>query len=408
MNWKLIRIIDAYAGIPLLYALAAFRKLFNRRSSRHVPPLVRTILLVKFWGIGNIFMMLPSAAALRRTYPDAEIDLLTLESSRQAAECAGAFNRIETVDTRGGFEFLKTTRSMILALRRREYDVIVDFEQFARFSAICIALIGKRTTIGFNTAAQRRHYLFTRPVAYDNTMHVTRSYCTLVESAGTAAGSCHASSLSILPEPQERAAGAWARLGIGADPFIIFHVGTSSNFKERRWPASSYAALADSLIEKHGVRIVLTGLAEERFVASEVIALVRSRDRLVNAAGIVSFQEYFDLIRSSRLVISADTAAVHIASAIGVPVVGLYGPNTPQLYGPWEERGLAVYEQLSCSPCITNFNAKTHNCRHPQGKGACMRKISAKDVDRLIEEHYGDLFTSPDPAEQERVEPCSR
>ena len=410
MNWKLIRVIDAYAGIPLVYVLAGLRRVFSRTARRRAEPLVRTILLVKFWGIGNLFMMLPSVAALRRTYPCASIDLLTLESSRKAAECTNAFDRIATVNTRGVLDFLRTTGEVITALRHRQYDVIVDFEQFARFSALCIASIGAKRSIGFRTAGQHRDILYAQPVPYDNTIHITRSYRSLAMAAGAAAGPIETSGLFFPPSAGENecATGVRARLGIGADPYVIFHVGTSDNFLERRWPAADYASFANLLAENRGVRIVLTGLAEEGFIAAEIMGLVSKHDRTVNASGSVSFQEYFELIRWSRLVVSADTAAVHIASAIGVPVVGLYGPNTPQLYGPWGERGLAVYRQLSCSPCITNFNAKTHNCRHPEGKGACMKKIGADEVYQMIEENYGDLLDSPGPAKQERVEPCSR
>ena len=88
------------------------------------------------------------------------------------------------------------------------------------------------------------------------------------------------------------------------------------------------------------------------------------------------------------LVISADTAAVHLASALDIPVVGLYGPNTPALYGPWGSKGIAVYQQFDCSPCITNFNAKLHTCRHPAGRGACMRAIEVADVLTAIQQHY--------------------
>ena len=117
---------------------------------------------------------------------------------------------------------------------------------------------------------------------------------------------------------------------------------------------------------------------------------VRSRDRVIDAIGMLNFREFFSLVQISDLVISADTAPVHLASAAGIPVAALYGPNTPLLYGPWGENGLAFYEKLECSPCITNFNAKTHVCRHPEGKGACMRKIGAEEVYERLRERYFD------------------
>lgn len=404
MNWKTIRIIDTYLGIPLIYALAFMRRVFR---VRRLPVRLqrKRILLVKFWGIGNIFMMLPSVQRLRQVFAAAEIDLLTLETNRAAAEFVQAFSSVHTVDAGGYRRFFRTTISMLTALRIRDYDLILDFEQFARFSAICVSLLGRRTTIGFDTARQYRHLLYSDPVPYDNNIHVTRSYCSLVERSG-AGGSC---SLSVAVLPVSPSLDMAKKLAIPSNgKQVVLHVGTSENFGERRWPTVSYAALADLLIERHGARIVLTGLAEESYLAAEVLARVRRRDCVVDASGQLNFAEYLALIRMSSLVVSADTAAVHIASAAGVPVIGLYGPNTPALYGPWGERGFAVYKQLRCSPCITNFNAKTHNCRHPEGKGACMRAIPVEEVYRVIREEFFERAAPAEAGITAGKAPCDR
>jgi len=377
MNWKLIRHIDAYLGIPLIYALLGAQKLFGRRGHASLRRSGKRILLVKFWGIGNIFLMLPSVNSLWAAYPDAEIDLLTLEASRDAARCTQAFNAIHAVDTKGMNRFLQTTLTMLAVLRRRDYDLIIDFEQFARFSALCIALIGRKTTIGFNTTSQHRHILLTQPVPYDNTLHITRSYSTLVQAAGAeAARSVDPAVLSDRSAPN-----ILTRLGILPErTVIILHTGTSDNFSERRWPAQHYAALADLLMQDRDVQIVLSGLQEEAGLAAEVSRNIRERDRVIDLSGALSFDGFYQAIGSSDLVVTADTSAVHIASALATPVVALYGPNTPVLYGPWGKDGIAFYKKLACSPCITNFNAKTHICRHPEGKGACMKRITPAEV----------------------------
>ena len=389
MNWKLIRILDTYLGIPLLSVLRCVRRPSRAVSPEPVPRECRRILLVKFWGIGNIFMMLPSAAGLRAAYPSAAIDLLTLQGNRDAAEVTQSFASIYTIDTRNIVRFAVTTLRAVKELRRNAYACIVDFEQFAKFSAILCALIGKRTTIGFDTAGKHRHYLYSSSVVYDNSIHVTRSYAALARAAGgRPAGVPPAPQLPLDAGVSRVLAG---KLGIRPDrTVIVMHIGTSRNFEERRWPIASYAALADLLVQHHDVQIVMTGLKEEGSLAAGLKGQVRSRDRVIDAIGMLNFREFFSLVQISDLVISADTAPVHLASAAGIPVAALYGPNTPLLYGPWGENGLAFYEKLECSPCITNFNAKTHVCRHPEGKGACMRKIGAEEVYERLRERYFD------------------
>ncbi|GAB4483830.1 MAG: glycosyltransferase family 9 protein [Thermodesulfovibrionales bacterium] len=393
MNWKLIRKIDTYVGIPLMYAGQCLRKAW--RGPRRVPAgePARRILLVKFWGIGNIFMMLPAVQTLKAGYPDAEIDLLTLETNRIAAAAIKTFRAVHAIDTRNVFRFIRTSLSTMRALRRREYDIVVDFEQFARFSAIVCAVIGKKISIGFNTAGQHRHFFYSRPVRYENGIHMVRSYRSLSISAFQEGIGHEPVSPVVRTDPDGR--DLMRRLGIRMDrPTVLMHIGTSSNFKERRWPIRHYAALADLLIDNHNAQVVLSGLKEETPCASEMADFARSDGMIIDMIGKLDFDDFFSLIRLCDLVVSADTAPVHLASACGTPVVGLYGPNTPLLYGPWGGNGLACYENLACSPCITNFNAKLHVCRHPEGKGACMDKIRPEDVYRKIRER----FFSPQPA----------
>ena len=403
MNWKAIRFIDLYLGVPLV-AILAFLKRLAPRIAVPMSQGRKRILLVKFWGIGNLFMMLPATAALRRAYPGASIELLTLETNRSAAVASGAFDAVTTVDTGSPGRFVRTSATAVRSLRRADFDRVIDFEQFARFSALCSALIGKRQTIGFNTAGQHRHLLYTDPVAYDNSKHVMRSYLSLVGRAGAQEdGEWTAALAGREPADVVRSLGLRSH-GLR----VLLHVGTSDNFSERRWPTSSYAALADLLIERHDAEIVLTGLDDERGLAADVLGQVRHRGSVRDACGRLNVVEFMDLIRQSALVVSADTSAVHIASALGVPVAGLYGPNTPVLYGPWGEGGMAFYRPPSCSPCITNFNAKTHTCRHHEGKGACMSHISPEEVYRGVMRCLPGQVKSGPARLAGEAEPCGR
>ena len=406
MNWKLIRLIDTYIGIPLLYAVQCIRVCVPFRARARRDTVARRILLVKFWGIGNLFMMLPAASALKAAHPHAEIELLTLGTNREAARATGAFAAVHTIETSGIGRFVVTSLRQVRVLRRRNYDRIVDFEQFAKYSALFCATLGRNRTVGFRTQGQHRHFLYARSVDYDNTVHITRSYQRL-------AGAADARQDAPLPDPERPYAAALpAGLPKGMHilrerMLVLMHPGTSGNFEERRWPGSHYAALADLLIEHHDAAILLTGLREESPLADAVRGAVRRKDRVTDLSGRLSFPEFLALVRTSDLVVSSDTAPVHLASAAGIPVVGLYGPNTPLLYGPWGGNGLACYRKLACSPCITNFNAKTHVCRHPDGKGTCMRNILPEEVYRSIKARYLDRDAELRLGKLSVLDPCT-
>ncbi len=402
MNLKFVRLIDTYAGIPLLYGAALLRRLSGKPPLSGAARGPARILCVKFWGVGNLFMMLPAVEALKRQFPQAAIDLLTLRTSRDAAAMTRMFNTLHTIDTESLASFLSSTVTCLAGLRRQDYHLVIDFEQFAKFSALLCSLIGAGETIGYDTADQERHFLYSKTVAYDNTVHITRSYFALAVAAGaTCAADDLLRSFRWTPSVQALPQSVRQRLGIPTGrQLIAMHVGTSDNFKERRWPAEYYAALADLLVSRHQKMVVLTGLAEEAPLAARVLGAVRRREGVVDASGKLGFDEFLALLAESELVISSDTAPVHMASAMAVPVVGLYGPNTPRLYGPWRQSGLACSRSFACSPCITNFNAKTHDCRHPEGKGSCMTALLPDEVYRAVKEKYLDH-----QAEQ-RSDPC--
>jgi ADP-heptose:LPS heptosyltransferase len=391
MNWKLIRIIDTWTGIPLLLAILFARRVQRRKPSPKNKP-VQRMLLIKFWGIGNIFMLLPAIQSLRAIHPDAAIDFLTLENNRDALTVINAVDNITTVNTNTVQLFIRTWMRAVSCLKKNRYDIIIDFEQFARFSALIAHQINAPEIIGFDTPGQCRSSLFTRVSPYDNSTHVTRSFAALAACAGGAgAQTSHETDLPVCSNVRSQGRAILNKCGVRPDvTCVVMHIGTSDNFRERRWLPERYARLADELVEAFQVRVLFTGLEEEAFLVSETVSHLRSRSAVVDLSGQLPFADYFALIASADLVISADTAAVHLASALDIPVVGLYGPNTPTLYGPWGAGGFAIYRQFDCSPCITNFNAKLHTCRHPAGRGACMQAIQVADTFQKIQRHYFD------------------
>lgn len=392
MNLRLVRFIDIYIGIPLIYICYWIKKIFRSENKQSVGSNYKKILLIKFWGIGNVAMLLPAGAALKGKYPGVEIDFLTLLSNKNVAKAAGIFNNIYLIDNKKFPAFLKTSINTFLLLRHKNYDAIIDFEQFARFSALFCLLIKGGKTIGFSTLGQHRHFSYTQPVTYDNCIHMTKSYFSLAEAAGIVP--CSATKPVPLQYGRHDVSEAEKMLRkiniLKDDLLIVMHSGTSENFIERRWPAEYYTELANRLIENFGVKVAFTGVKEESTYIEIIRKGIRYVEHTIDLSRDLSFGRYLAIIILSDLVISADTASVHLASCMSIPVVGIYGPNTPLLYGPWGERSIWCYKQLACSPCITNYNTKINKCKNPEGRGACMKNISADEVFSVIKKHYFD------------------
>lgn len=388
MNWRLIRWIDIYVGIPLACLAVLFSKAMRLSGLRQGQVRYSRVLLIKFWGVGNVVMLLPSVAALKKKYPEARVHFLTLISNLGVSEAARIFDRVITVDTRDPVRFAV---SLLKACRllSRGYDLVVDFEQFARISALLTMLAARQKSVGFSTRGQYRSLLYTLPVAYDNSIHIVASFYSLAVAAGAKAGPVEPLPLSVRQEDALQVIAMLRNLGMEeGDTLVLFHPGTSENFSLRRWPSASFAQLADSLYDAFRVKIIFSGLAQEAHLAREAISCMKRSNCAIDLSGKLTFGQFIALIKMCDLVVSADTAPVHLASAFGTPVVGIYGPNTPHLYGPWGYGGTYYYRKLACSPCITNFNAKINTCRHPRVRGACTKMISAAEVFEGISRDY--------------------
>lgn len=392
MNLKMVRWVDIYVGITLTYLVFCLKRICGLSPKSSTIKDYKKILLVKFWGVGNVIMLLPAARAIKEKYPYAQLDFLTLTNNKEVAKAADIFENIFTLDIKNSYRFILTFLKIPVVLKNKNYDLIIDFEQFARFSALLCSLIGKKDIIGFDTKWQHRHFLYSSCVIYDNNVHITKSFYNLAESAGAIHKDCiKAVPLVCQQHEIEAMEGILHNLGINKeDILVILHVGTSENFSLRHWPPEYFASLADKLIENFSVKVALTGLAHEAIIGDKVMEHMKNRETTINACGKFNFNQFISLIKLSDLVVSADTAPVHLASCLSMPIVGLYGPNTPVLYGPWGERGLWFYKKLECSPCITNYNAKINKCRHPQGEGACMKKISVAEAYLGIKNNFFD------------------
>lgn len=373
MNLQLAKYLDRYLGIFFCYLLAALHLFREMVSPQDGPIRVRRILLVKFWGFGNLVLLLPVFHLIRLRFPNAQIHLLTLKNNRSILADNPDIDRIWTVDDSGGSKLLFSMLSALTGLRRAKIDLFLDFEQFARTSALFGFLIAAPQRVGLKTPNQGRSLLYTAQVRYSEEQHMSLTYLDVARAAGV-----RSTAYEPMPVPfgEDEVQRVGDLLGEWPEPMIAVHVGSGDNFVGRRWPAENFASLADLLIEGHGAVPVFTGTRAEIKLVREVLSHMRFPDRCRDLSGRLGLTDLSALLSRCVLLLSNDTGPVHMASGLQVPVLGFYGPNTPVLYGPLSEGSQAFYKSLPCSPCITNLNYKTSFCRYP----VCIRNITVEEV----------------------------
>ena len=401
MDLTVARYIDKWVGLLVCAVLFAFERATGGLRGRPVPPrrattpppltprprpAPRRILAIKFYGLGNVVMLLRVVQALRRRHPEAEIDFLTLEGGNVVLlERCPAVRRIHTLSVRGLGPLIASALRVIPALRRGRYDVVIDFEQFAKISAILAYLSGARERIGFATDGQHREGLFTTRVVYTDSEHMAHIFHRLTRPLDVSP-ELPAADIRISDAEQARIAADVHAWGASGRPLVAMHVGSGPNFYAtplKRWEPASFAAVADGLVEHHGAVVVLTGAGpEERALVTEVRG--RMRRDAVDACDRFTVPELAAFLARVTFLVANDTAVIHHAAALGTPVVALFGPTAPLHYGPGGPIDLIFYRDLYCSPCLTNYNLKMSRCRDP----VCMRGIAPGSVLEAIATHY--------------------
>jgi lipopolysaccharide heptosyltransferase II len=359
---------------------------FLTRSTADGPKLmagnrdIRHILVIRVDLIGDVVLSLPAVRALKRAYPEAEIDFLALSASAGILANEPEIAHVLTFDPYFWRRWLGLMRprawreanSFLRKMHDRRYDLAVSIS--GDIASIVARLSGARRRVGY--AEEAYPYLLTDPVPggrYGTPMHEVRYVLALAEAAGAEVlASDRRLSLWVDGESTKQVAGmlADARTTRGRQGSVITVHPGARNGQAKRWPTGHIAALATRLARELDALVVLTGAPGEASLAEAVER--QCAGDVVNLCGKTSLPELAALLASSDLVISGDSGPMHIACAVGTPVVALHGPTDPAISGPTDPGAKVLRVPLWCSPCYDA--SATAECRF--GNPVCMKSLA--------------------------------
>jgi len=370
----------------LLWLLIAALGFLTRTRHAQGPCLVGNdhalgrILVIRVDLIGDVVLSLPAVRVLKRAYPQADIDMLVLGSS--AGILAGELEpaQVLTFDPylwrhRLGLFNPRTwleAWAFLTLLRARRYDLAISVS--GDIGSILARLSGAPRRLGY--ADEAYPFMLTDALPggrYKARQHEVRYVLALAAAVGAAVlPGDERLTLQVLPEASDRSQrllqDGRARLG-RTGPVIAIHAG-ARNGQAKRWPAEHIAALADRLIGETDALVVLTGAPSEAPLARAVLRQMRGD--LLDLCGKTSLPELAALLAGSDLVVSGDSGPMHIACAVGTPVVALHGPTDPELSGPIAPNALVLRLPLWCSPCYDA--SATAECRFHNP--VCMKELT--------------------------------
>ena len=333
---------------------------------------VRSIAVMKFFGMGSIIVASKTLAALRDHYPNAEIHFVTFKTNKGILDILDLTDANHYVDPSTPQSFLASTLRVARALRKAKCDLALDLEFFAKFPLVLGSMAGISQKAGFYlTAEPWRRELLDVTGFYNGYFHTSDIFLSLAYLLVTGdhyylqfkefAAKYRYPKIEV--SDVERAALRAKLAGHGikpGDPLFVINCNTSPDLvpEARKWPKDRYAKLADELVaHTPNGRVLFIGAPHERPYVESVADLCKTPRRHV-VAGDISLRELLVLFAESKLVVSNDSGPMHMACLVDAPVIGLFFADSPTLFAPLGSRVRAVAPDLYSIPLFTVYNGK--------------------------------------------------
>ena len=334
-----------------------------RNRSIHLDDL-RRILLIRLSSLGDVLLMTPLVNLLRRVCPHIEIDVLTKAEYRDLLRSHPGITRILSFDSE------EPLRHTLSGLRSETYDIALDLHCTLR-SQLLLRMLRARRKLTYNKRVLRRALLVRLGWNTLRSMEpVPELYAAPLRRLGLR-GQVGPPRMHLDSGSAEAAEARIARCLPEAMNRPLLAVAPGARWPTKRWPVERFAAVAQELAQERGAAVVVLGGRDEAPLAS---ALCDSLDvPVLNGAGNLSLMASAALLSRCRLLISNDSGLMHMATALRVPVVAVFGPTVQEFgFYPFQARAEVVSEPLPCRPCSTKGSM-----RCPKGHHACMQDISS-------------------------------
>lgn len=329
----------------------------------------KRILVIKIGAIGDVILAVPSLRAIRNSFPCAFITVLIGAESRHVLKRCPYIDELILYDRKGNDEGLRGLTKISNTVKRKAFDMSLDFQN-NRASHI-IAWLGaipdrfgyRNNKFGFLLNHGLRHLKIDAGPVEEQFRVLKRSGINTIGASKR---------LEVWPIKEDSLyvenllKKEWVR-----ENQILVGINIGSSWKTKTWPLKNLARLSDMLAAKD-IRVLITGSKKETSLAEDVIKLTHSK--VINVTGKTTLTQLAALIKRCKMFITGDSSPMHIASAMDVNFIALFGPTDPRRHFEPTSKGIVIQKKVNCGPC---YKAE---CKKP----ICMEKISVDEVFKLV------------------------
>jgi heptosyltransferase-2 len=357
---KLQRFIDKYIGKIIILFLSLF-KVFDKK-----PRTKKRFLIIKLWAIGDSVISLVIIKAIKKLYKNAKVDVLYRDQNK------AIFESYDNIDKRYNMD---NKFSKFLFSNIRKYDVVIDCEPYFNLSAIYSFLLGK-IRIGFSD--QFRSRLYTYQIKFNKKQHMVQNYLDMVRTLGKNYNTKTLEKMSLSKISKKKVDNFFKKNNI--KKCVGISVGVGGSAKNRMWYEKRFAKLADKIISELNLDVIFTDSPNNHSIVEEIMSYMKEKPFVATKK--FNLKDRIALISKCDIFLSNDSGLMHVASAQGCKTIGLFGPNTPVLWGPYGKNNVGLYK-TKLPPSIQNDKAIFKDINREEYMGV----ISVDDVYKIIRKY---------------------
>lgn len=334
----------------------------DRIAIKKIP---RKILIIKPSSLGDVVHSLPFLYSLNSAFPSAEIHwvitkgLEGLLENHPMVKKLWIINKDRWKDPKKIRETASEFKGLFKKLEIEAYDIVIDLQGLLRSGLLAYATRAP-VRIGFKEAREGSNLFYTNKIQGGREIHAVDRYLKIAAALGCETGDAG------FPMPLIKESDRVKRLKENAGEYAVIAPG--ARWKTKRWHPERFGSLASML----DIKTIIIGSASDIEISQNIESV--SKGKALSIAGDTDMKELISVIRSARYVVTNDSGPMHIAAALGIPVIAIFGPTNPARTGPYGRNHIIIRSDVSCAPCYKK------TCRTMR----CMAEISAERVYKEI------------------------
>ena len=346
----------------------------------------KNILVINTMHIGDLMLVTPALRTLRANYPKAHIALLTDKPLADLVRCNENIDECILIDKHGRDKGILALIRFIRQIRKRHFDLVINYHRNERASAIA-SFSGGKKIVGYAQPFFHRFFDHWMPnlamadTPKDKVMHQTLCHLkVLQEAAGCTKLDDRGLEMWLPLEEEKKASDLWQKEFAEDDRVIAFNIGAS--WMTKRWIDAYFAECADRFIEE-GYHIAFLGGPTDVAIVKACIEKMKEKDspKVHVFTGKVSLTVLAGLLRRCCLFLTTDSGPMHVGVAMNVPIVTMFGASPVPTFYPYDGKDIVIKTPESCHPC------GIHDCpKKGEDHMACMKHIPVDVVMKYSEE----------------------